>query len=120
MRRWRRGRTSRRPLTAASASGCTGNLPAPGYPSTRLSVCGRGPVPGRSTEEAEITAGRGVLTIRGQRKVRDDEQSDGTCMRRERSTYSAVRKLTLPSDVKGDQISASFLNGVLRALRGFA
>ena len=42
-----------------------------------------------------------------------DEQSDGTCLRRERSTYWAVRQLTLPSDVKGDQMSASFLNGVL-------
>lgn len=70
-------------------------------------------VPGLSPDEVEITADQGVLTIRGQRKARGDEQSEGTYLRRERSAYTLVRQLTLPSDVKEDQISASFQNGVL-------
>jgi HSP20 family protein len=68
-------------------------------------------VPGFKPEEVEITADQGVLTIRGERKVEREEE--GTYLRRERGMYSVVRQLTLPSDVKEDQISAAFKDGVL-------
>ncbi len=70
-------------------------------------------VPGFKPEEVEITADQGVLTIRGERKVDHSEEAEGTYLRRERANYSVIRQLTLPGDVKEDQIRASFLNGVL-------
>jgi HSP20 family protein len=68
-------------------------------------------VPGFKPEEVEITADQGVLTIRGERKIEREEQ--GTYLRRERGMYSVVRQLTLPADVKEDEISAAFKDGVL-------
>jgi HSP20 family protein len=70
-------------------------------------------VPGFKPEEVEITADQGILTIRGERKLEHSEEVEGTYLRRERGNYSVIRQLTLPSDVKEDQIRASFLNGVL-------
>ena len=70
-------------------------------------------VPGFSPEEVEVTAHQGVLTIRGERKLETQEEAKSTYLRRERAVYSFVRQLTLPSDVKESEISASFLNGVL-------
>ena len=68
-------------------------------------------VPGLAPEEVEVTADQGLLTIRGERKLETDDKS--TYLRRERAVWSFVRQLTLPSDVKESEISASFLNGVL-------
>ncbi len=70
-------------------------------------------VPGFTPEEVEITADQGVLTIRGERKAERSDEMEGSYLRRERSHHSVVRQLTLPADVKEDQIRASFLNGVL-------
>jgi HSP20 family protein len=70
-------------------------------------------VPGFKPEEVEITADQGVLTIRGERKVEHSEENEGTYLRRERANYSVIRQLTLPNDVKEDEIRATFTNGVL-------
>jgi len=70
-------------------------------------------VPGFGPEEVEITADQGVLTIRGERKLETQSDDKSTYLRRERAAYSFVRQLTLPSDVRESEISASFLNGVL-------
>ncbi|MHB8555278.1 MAG: Hsp20/alpha crystallin family protein, partial [Candidatus Dormibacteria bacterium] len=70
-------------------------------------------VPGFTPEEVEVTADQGVLTIRGERKLETSDETKSTYLRRERAVYSFVRQLTLPSDVKESEISASFLNGVL-------
>ena len=69
-------------------------------------------IPGFSPDEVEITADQGVLTLRGERKV-DDSQPEGTYLRRERARYSFVRQLTLPADVREEEIRATFQNGVL-------
>ncbi|MHB1500284.1 MAG: Hsp20/alpha crystallin family protein [Candidatus Dormibacteria bacterium] len=70
-------------------------------------------VPGFTPEEVEITADQGVLTIRGERRAERSDEMEGSYLRRERSHHSVVRQLTLPADVKEDEIRASFLNGVL-------
>jgi HSP20 family protein len=69
-------------------------------------------IPGFSPQEVEITADQGILTLRGERKA-DGTQAEGTYLRRERANYSFVRQLTLPADVKEDEIRATFQNGVL-------
>lgn len=68
-------------------------------------------VPGFKPEDIEVVAEQGTLTIRGERKV--EEQVEGRYLRRERRQFSFVRQLSLPTDVRDSEISASFVNGVL-------
>jgi len=68
-------------------------------------------VPGFKPEDVDITFEDNVLTIRGTR--RDDEVLRGTYVRRERNVHSVYRQVSLPTEVKADEISASFDNGVL-------
>jgi HSP20 family protein len=69
-------------------------------------------VPGFSPGEVEVTLDENVLTIRGQRREEKDE-SKGGYVRRERRVSSVFRQVGLPAEVKGDEISASFENGIL-------
>ena len=68
-------------------------------------------VPGFSPEEVEVTWDEGILTIRGEKK--SETEHEGRYLRRERRHQSFWRQLTLPHEVKYDQISAAFANGVL-------
>src|SRR4030081_3749934 len=69
-------------------------------------------VPGFSPEEVEVTLDENVLTIRGERR-QEKEESKGGYVRRERRVSSVFRQVGRPAEVKGDEISASFENGVL-------
>lgn len=68
-------------------------------------------VPGFTPEEVEVTWDEGILTIRGERKT--ETAYEGRYLRRERRQQSFWRQLTLPHEVKYDQINAVFTNGVL-------
>jgi HSP20 family protein len=68
-------------------------------------------VPGFSPEEVEVTWDEGILSIRGEKK--SETEHEGRYLRRERRHQSFWRQLTLPPQVKYDQISAAFANGVL-------
>ncbi|MGA8207649.1 MAG: Hsp20/alpha crystallin family protein [Candidatus Dormiibacterota bacterium] len=68
-------------------------------------------VPGFSPQEVELTWDEGILTIRGEKKT--ETEYEGRYLRRERRQQSFWRQLTLPHEVKYDQISAVFTNGVL-------
>lgn len=70
-------------------------------------------VPGFRPDDVEVTFDDGVLTIRGQRNIENDEQH-GQYVRRERRLTSVYRQIGLPAEVRADEISASFENGVLR------
>jgi HSP20 family protein len=69
-------------------------------------------VPGFAPEDVEITLDQNVLTIRGQRKQESEEKRDGW-VRRERRVGSVYRQVGLPAEVRADEITASFENGVL-------
>ena len=69
-------------------------------------------VPGFRPEDVEITFDENVLTIRGLRR-RDDETARGEYVKRERHLSSVYRQVYLPTQVKPDDITASFDNGVL-------
>jgi HSP20 family protein len=69
-------------------------------------------VPGFTPEEVEVTLDENVLTIRGERKQESDETKGGY-VRRERRVASVFRQVGLPAEVKADEISASFENGIL-------
>jgi HSP20 family protein len=58
-----------------------------------------------------VTWDEGILTIRGEKK--SETEHEGRYLRRERRHQSFWRQLTLPHEVKYDQISAAFANGVL-------
>lgn len=69
-------------------------------------------LPGVTPADVEVTADRGVLTMRGERKEEKREQATGY-ERLERVTGSFVRRFTLPDNVQADAIKARFTNGVL-------
>jgi len=68
-------------------------------------------VPGFTPEDVDITFDENVLTIRGTH--REDEIMKGTYVRRERQPHSVYRQVGLPAEVKTDEITAGFDNGVL-------
>ena len=69
-------------------------------------------VPGFAPDEVEVTLDENVLTIRGEHKTEKDETKGGY-VRRERRQTSVFRQVGLPSEVKADEITARFENGIL-------
>jgi HSP20 family protein len=72
----------------------------------------RADLPGVKPEDVEVTAEKGILTVRGERKA---EARDGTegYERLERVTGSFTRRFALPENVQADAIKARFAHGVL-------
>jgi HSP20 family protein len=69
-------------------------------------------LPGVKPDEIEVTAEKGILTLRGERKSDRTEQSEGY-ERIERVTGSFTRRFALPENVQADAIKAKFTHGVL-------
>lgn len=69
-------------------------------------------LPGVTLEDIEITADKGVLTLRGERKVEKRENAQGY-ERIERVAGSFSRRFQLPENVLSDEIKARYTNGVL-------
>jgi HSP20 family protein len=69
-------------------------------------------LPGVAPADLEITAEKGVLTLRGERKSEQREDATGYA-RIERVTGSFVRRFTLPENVQAEAIKAKFTHGVL-------
>ena len=72
----------------------------------------RADLPGVKPADIEITADKGVLTLRGARNF-EQKNDDGHYSRVERVTGKFVRSFTLPENVQADAIKASFKDGVL-------
>ena len=69
-------------------------------------------LPGISREDVQISIENSVLTISGERKFEKDTKEENY-HRIERSYGAFSRSFTLPSNVKTDQVAASFKDGVL-------
>ena len=69
-------------------------------------------VPGVEGKDLEVTADKGVLTIRGQRHSDKKTSKDGF-ESVERASGTFLRRFTLPETVDVDGIKASHVNGVL-------
>ena len=65
-----------------------------------------------SKDDVEVTLTDNSLTIRGEKKT-EQEVKEEDYYRRERSFGSVSRTVTLPADVKTDQVKATFKDGVL-------
>ncbi|HHY51789.1 MAG TPA: Hsp20/alpha crystallin family protein [Clostridiales bacterium] len=68
-------------------------------------------LPGFSKEDIRVDLADGMLTIRAQR-AEENEESRGNYLRRERRVGSYVRSFDV-SDVKTDEITAQYRDGVL-------
>jgi HSP20 family protein len=73
------------------------------------------PVPGFRPEDVEVTFADGILTINAQRKEEETRKED-SYMRREVAMGHYRRQISLPGDVRGDDIKATFDNGVLTVM----
>jgi HSP20 family protein len=70
-------------------------------------------LPGVRREDLKITVQDGVLSISGERKAPELDPK-AAWLRRESSFGSFSRTLTLPRDVKPEEISAELTDGILR------
>jgi HSP20 family protein len=70
-------------------------------------------LPGVEAEDLEITLEDGLLTIQGERHS-TQESSEQQFHRVERRYGAFRRSITLPAQVRAEQIEASFENGVLQ------
>ena len=64
-------------------------------------------------EDISITVDKGVLTLRGERK-QEKEEKDKKFHRIERLYGSFTRSFTLPANVDGTKVDASFKDGILQ------
>ena len=69
-------------------------------------------LPGLSDKEVEVSFDDGVLTLRGEKKVKRDE-AKGIWHVTERSTGSFAKRIGLPGEIDAGKIEAVFDKGVL-------
>jgi HSP20 family protein len=69
-------------------------------------------LPGVEGKDIEITAEKGVLTVRGQRASEKKTENDGYT-RVERASGTFLRRFTLPESAEAEAIKATHVNGVL-------
>ena len=86
--------------------------PALDVAETDGSVIVKAELPGLESKDIEVSLSGDVLTIRGEKKEEKEEKTK-SYHRVERHYGSFERAVRLPASVKGDQVQASFKNGVL-------
>jgi HSP20 family protein len=69
-------------------------------------------VPGVEPKDIEITADKGVLTVKGERRAGKTATVDGN-ERVERASGTFLRRFTLPESADAEAIKATHVNGVL-------
>lgn len=72
----------------------------------------RAEIPGIEKENIDVTLNGNCLTIKGKSKHESKEETEDF-HRCEISTGSFIRSLTLPADVNGNKVKATFTNGLL-------
>ena len=78
-------------------------------------------LPGRTEKDVNIELDHNVLSISSRKEEKKEEKSErkeekkdeDSWLIRERRISEFSRRFTLPDDVNGDQVAASFKNGVL-------
>jgi len=72
-------------------------------------------LPGVLPADIQVTADKGVLTIRGARRIEKRDSQKGY-ERLERIEGDFLRRFTLPENARADQITARHSNGVLEVV----
>jgi HSP20 family protein len=70
-------------------------------------------LPGVESKDIEITAEKGVLTVKGERRSETKSEQTGKYERVERVAGTFLRRFTLPETAQADAITAKQANGVL-------
>lgn len=101
----------------ANLPGALGELARPAFPAVNLWETGdtlhaEAELPGFKFEDIEVFVEGHDLTIKGRRELAVDEQA--TLLRRERVSGSFTRKLTLPVEIDGQNVTATLRDGILR------
>ena len=73
----------------------------------------RAEVPGIDKKDIDITFSEGLLTIKGEKKVENEEKNENY-HRRESSYGSFTRSFQLSSEIENEGIEANYRDGVLR------
>ncbi len=81
------------------------------YKDTGKSIELQAELPGIDEDDIHVELNDNLLTIRGEKKIEDDEEEDGVSRR---AWSSFQRSMSLPFDVDPDAIEATFKNGVLK------
>ena len=68
-------------------------------------------IPGVKLEDVEVSFDQGELTIKGEKKV--ELRESATLHRRERLAGTFTRTMTVPWEIKADQVSADLKDGIL-------
>lgn len=98
--------------TLGDGAGGTSWSPAVDVFDTAEAIVLRAEVPGLSTDDFDIEVDGDVLTLSGERKF-EEAVEEGRYHRIERSYGRFARSVTLPQNVKTDEISANLDGGVL-------
>lgn len=69
-------------------------------------------IPGVRAEEVDVSVHGNVLTLKGERKISNDEKREGY-RRIERSYGSFTRSFTLPDTIELDKVGAELRDGIL-------
>lgn len=69
-------------------------------------------LPGVEGKDIDVTADKGVLTVKGERRSEKKTSQDGF-ERVERASGTFLRRFTLPESVDAEAIKATHVNGVL-------
>lgn len=72
----------------------------------------RADLPGLRTEDVKVTLEGDTLTLRGERQ-REQKQDNGSTYRVERSFGAFERRFKFHTPVRGDEVKASYKDGVL-------
>lgn len=96
-----------------SKSGMSGFAPAIDVYETKDNVVVQAPLAGVDPKDVEISIENDVLTIKGEAK-RESEVDDKNYYRKEISTGSFFRSITLPSHVKSEGAKAESEEGMLK------
>ncbi len=70
-------------------------------------------VPGMEKKDIKVTVTNNVLTISGNREMKEAE-NDESYIRREIVNGSFERRFTLPETIKSDSVKADYKNGILK------
>lgn len=71
-------------------------------------------LPGVEKDDVHVTLENGVLTIEAESHKEDKEEKDGRILRQERRYGKLLRSFNIGTDVKEEDIQATFKNGVLK------
>ncbi len=88
-------------------------MPSLDVSETKGEIVVKAELPGIDPKEIDLSLSDGVLSIKGEkRQEKEEKEADYHLV--ERSYGSFTRLVRLPKDVKGDKISATYKDGVLR------